>query len=117
MASFSTFVRRAPLPAVAAYLYQTQWSYCEAEKVAVKVEQAEFFPANESNAKPPRTSGMQASEEGDYHGLFPKSQLWQPRKEYPLWDDDWDFRKPESTGDKAADRERQRYLRKHGITR
>jgi len=114
MASFSTFVRRAPLPAVATYLYQTQWSACEAEKPAVKLQEPET-----SNAAPPKTasSGMRATQKGDYHGLFPKSQLWQPKKEYPLWDDDWDGRKPESTGDKTADRERMRHIRKVGVTR
>lgn len=123
MTSFSTFLRRAPLPTVATFLYQTQWSSCEAEKPAVKVQEAETVPANESSVtkQPPRpptlVAGMRASEEGDYHGLFPKSQLWQPKKEYPLWDDDWDGRKPPSTGDAAADRERQRHIRKTGVTR
>lgn len=117
MASFSAFVRRAPLPAVATYLYQTQWIACEAEKPAVKVKEDETFPSNTSIAKPPKTAGMQPSEEGDYHGLFPKSQLWQPKNEYPLWDDDWDGRKPESTGDKTADRELMRHIRKTGVTR
>lgn len=122
MASFSTFVRRAPIPAVAAYLSQTKWSSCEAEQPARNSQQAETFPGTTAKVEnkvsaAPKTAGLKPSEEGDYHGLFPKSQLWQPKKEYPLWDDDWDGRKPESTGDKTADRERQRHIRKHGVTR
>ena len=29
-----------------------------------------------------------------YHGLFPRRQLWRPTLEYPLWDYNWDGRKP-----------------------
>ena len=110
MTSFSTFARRAPLPAVATYLYQTQWSACEAEKPAVKLQEVETL-------QPKKTAGMRPTEEGDYHGLFPKKQLWQPKNEYPLWDDDWDGRAPVSLGDKTADRERMRRIRKTGVTR
>lgn len=31
-----------------------------------------------------------------YHGLFPRRQLWRPRLEYPLWDSNWDGRQPPS---------------------
>lgn len=114
MASFSTFVRRAPLPAVATYLYQTHKSACEAEKPAVKLEQSQKLPPKPSKDD---GAGMKLDKEGIYHGLFPKSQLFQPKLEYPLWDDDWDGRKPELTGDKEADRERMRHVRKTGVTR
>ncbi len=52
-----------------------------------------------------------------FHGMFPLRQLWKPRKEYPLWDEDWDGRNPESTGDIEKDRANKRFIRKHGVTR
>lgn len=52
-----------------------------------------------------------------YNGLFPRRQLWRPRLEYPLWDYDWDGRRPIATEDKKADVDAQRVLRKNGITR
>lgn len=54
---------------------------------------------------------------GDFHRLFPKRQLWQPRVEYPLWDNNWDGLHPPSTGDDEADRHRMRVVRKEGVTR
>lgn len=60
---------------------------------------------------------MNPSEKGDFHGLFPKRQLWQPKVEYPLWDPNWDGLEPSSTGDKDEDRRRKRQLRKDGVTR
>ena len=118
--SFSAFVRRAPLPAVAGFLYQSHWSACEAERQAEKVHEPELVDITTTMRKTrdePKTAGMRASEEGDFHGLFPKRQLWQPKVEYPLWDDNWDGRKPPSTGDKTADHERNRRIRKTGVTR
>jgi hypothetical protein len=61
--------------------------------------------------------GMRPHAQGDYHGLFPKRQLWQPKLEYPLWDNDWDGREPRTTGDKEEDRNRTRKIRKTGVTR
>lgn len=52
-----------------------------------------------------------------YHDMFPLRQLHKPKVEYPLWDSDWDRRKPESTGDKKQDYERMKYIRKNGVTR
>jgi hypothetical protein len=80
--------------------------------------------------RPPR-AGMKDDEAGDFHGLFPRRQLWQPRVPYPLWDRNWDGRDGDdyggggggfvpSTGNsysKEADRERARFVRKHGVTR
>jgi len=60
---------------------------------------------------------MNSSETGDFHNLFPKRQLWQPKVEYPLWDADWDGLDPASTGNKDEDRRRKRQLRKEGVTR
>jgi hypothetical protein len=61
--------------------------------------------------------GMKDDEPGEYHGLFPKRQLWQPKVPYPLWDRNWDGRDLASTGDKEADRDQARFVRKHGVTR
>ena len=66
-----------------------------------------------------------------YHGLFPRRQLWRPRLEYPLWDYDWDGRHPppidndqiqESSASSTVknfttEAQRDRHIRKHGITR
>eukprot|EP00957_Ditylum_brightwellii_P093639 7130628-Ditylum_brightwellii.AAC.1 len=54
---------------------------------------------------------------GDFHGLFPMRQLWKPRMPYPLWDYDWDGRKPKVGEDGEEDRERERFVRKNGVTR
>jgi serine/threonine-protein phosphatase PGAM5 len=64
-----------------------------------------------------KAAGMDSSEKGDFHGLFPRRQLWKPKVEYPLWDADWDGLDPISTGDKEEDRRRKRKLRKEGVTR
>lgn len=61
--------------------------------------------------------GMRPDAEGDFHGLFPKRQLWVPRLEFPLWDKDWDGRHPSSTGDPEEDHRMQRQMRKMGVTR
>ena len=67
-----------------------------------------------------------------YHGLFPRRQLWRPTLEYPLWDYNWDGRKPppiikkeSSTEDnengggekQMTEGQRDRYIRKNGVTR
>ncbi|KAL7545382.1 hypothetical protein ACHAWF_008732 [Thalassiosira exigua] len=63
-----------------------------------------------------------------YHGLFPRRQLWRPRLEYPLWDSDWDDRRPppipktdEGEGVDAStqmtEAQRERRIRKEGVTR
>ena len=64
-----------------------------------------------------------------YHGLFPRRQLWRPTLEYPLWDYNWDGRKPppiikkestenENGGEKQmTEGQRDRYIRKNGVTR
>lgn len=52
-----------------------------------------------------------------YHGLFPTRQLFHPTMEYPLWNYDWDGRRPAPSGDAAADKKRDRHIRKTGVTR
>jgi hypothetical protein len=48
-----------------------------------------------------------------YYGLFPLRQLFVPYIEYPLWDDNWDERKPVN----SLDKKQYRHLRKSGVTR
>jgi serine/threonine-protein phosphatase PGAM5 len=113
-------MRRAPLPAVTTFLYQSHRNACDAEKQPEKLVEADLADTLKTDHAPKTTcvSGMRASEEAEFYGLFPKRQLWQPKVEYPLWDDNWDGRMPPSTGDnKAADRERMRQIRKTGVTR
>jgi serine/threonine-protein phosphatase PGAM5 len=74
----------------------------------------------DANAAPKpvlKVAGMDASKEGDFHKLFPRRQLWNPKVEYPLWDADWDGQEPISTGNKDEDRRRKRLVRKKGVTR
>jgi serine/threonine-protein phosphatase PGAM5 len=97
---------------MATFLYQYQFTACEAPKPAVNVT-----APDPTRPSPEKLAGMRPEEQGDYHGLFPKRQLWQPRVEYPLWDNNWDFKEPLSTGDKEADRMRSRKIRKTGVTR
>lgn len=66
-----------------------------------------------------------------YHGLFPRRQLWRPRLEYPLWDHDWDGRRPppittqvgegevknENDPQPMTEAQRDRYIRKKGVTK
>ncbi len=65
---------------------------------------------------------MKPDEKGDFHGLFPKRQLFQPRLAYPLWDDNWDDYRPDASveiGLNSDEEKRQhmRHLRKNGLTR
>lgn len=65
----------------------------------------------------PKSYGMIPDAKGDFHRLFPKRQLWQPKVEYPLWDSNWDDLQPKPTGNDEEDRQRMRTLRKEGVTR
>mmetsp|Transcript_16693 Transcript_16693/g.38538 ORF Transcript_16693/g.38538 Transcript_16693/m.38538 type:complete len:347 (+) Transcript_16693:216-1256(+) len=73
--------------------------------------------ASKSNENSGKEAGMDSSEVGDFHSLFPRRQLWKPKVGYPLWDTNWDGFEPISTGDKEEDRRRKRQLRKEGVTR
>ncbi|KAL9188276.1 hypothetical protein ACHAXT_006654 [Thalassiosira profunda] len=83
-----------------------------------------------SDGKKVQTQGGMWGEEDDglYHGLFPRRQLWRPRLEYPLWDNDWDGRRPPPTppveegeekegAKQMTEAQRDRYIRKNGVTR
>mmetsp|Transcript_25396 Transcript_25396/g.53108 ORF Transcript_25396/g.53108 Transcript_25396/m.53108 type:complete len:468 (+) Transcript_25396:63-1466(+) len=86
---------------------------------------------NSDGEKVQLQGGMWGEEEdGMYHGLFPRRQLWRPRLEYPLWDNDWDQRRPppidkleseegegENSKPKMTEAQRDRYIRKKGVTK
>lgn len=66
----------------------------------------------------PKGSGFYGGNETvSFHGLFPKRQLWHPKLEYPLWDNNWDGRKVETSGDPQDDKVNLRRIRKDGVTR
>ena len=86
----------------------------------------QHFPAYHSRSPPPppRRSGQEGidTESGAddaelYHGLFPTRQLFHPTMAYPLWNYNWDGRRPPVTEDAAADKKRDRHIRKTGVTR
>jgi serine/threonine-protein phosphatase PGAM5 len=112
MASSTSRLFSRSIPAVAGFVTSSSaWSsssQCEAPKEEVEVEKEK---------KKEKSFGMISSATGDFHNLFPKRQLWQPKVEYPLWDVNWDDRKPASTGQDEEDRRRMRQLRKDGVTR
>lgn len=94
-------------PAVAAIL-TSSWSFTSNPKCDA--------PAPENKPATPSV-GMNRDSKGDFHNLFPRRQLWQPKQEYPWWDKDWDGKSPARSGDDEADRAEMRKLRKEGVTR
>lgn len=89
--SFWRFASKSAIP-VASFLSQSsRFTLCEVED--------KFLGKNEKNTTSsvglsaengdqkmvPPIFGMRDNEEGDYHGMFPKRQLWHPKVEYPLW--------------------------------
>lgn len=81
---------------------------------------------NSSDGKDVQKWGMWGEEkDGMYHGLFPRRQLWRPRLEYPLWDKDWDGRRPSPMAQVEGienenfmtEAQRERYIRKKGVTK
>ena len=73
--------------------------------------------ATASKCEEKKDFGMVKDAEGEFHNLFPKRQLWQPKLEYPLWDKNWDGKLPAPSGDDEQDRKQLRELRKNGVTR
>ena len=94
-------------PAVAA-IVTSSWSCSSTSKCDA--------PAAEEKPTMPYT-GMKLDSKGDFHNLFPRRQLWQPKHEYPWWDKDWDGKSPARSGDDEEDRKKMRKLRKEGVTR
>jgi len=92
-------------------------AFCEAPNHLEKSPQIKDAAASLEKAKEiaPAEIGKQSLEstpdkEEFFHGLFPLRQLWKPTHEYPLWDSNWDGRKPDDNADR-------RYIRKNGVTR
>jgi hypothetical protein len=120
MTLFWRVASKSSLPVAAALVsHANRMTLCEAEPVLEKKADSPSIDSNVDSAKsaPVFTAGMQPDAEGDYHGFFPKRQLWQPKVEYPLWDSNWDGRELPPTGDKEEDRNRARRIRKTGVTR
>ena len=92
-------------------------------RVSKGVSVQHFQAYHSRSPPPPPRSGQEGidTESADdaelYRGLFPTRQLFHPTMEYPLWNYNWDGRRPNSTGDPAADKKRDRHTRKTGITR
>lgn len=80
---------------------------------------------NDDNNKTNKPKGGMWGEEEDglFHGLFPRRQLWRPHLEYPLWDSNWDGRQPPPVESDDKDEsarltaQRDRQIRKNGVTR
>jgi len=74
-------------------------------------------PTQQQNAKEKEEKSEDKEEDPQYNNLFPLRQLMKPKVEYPLWDEDWDGRALQTTGDRKKDHEHKRYIRKNGVTR
>jgi hypothetical protein len=95
--------------------HRSQVALCQA--FFPRTEEPQPVRRNESGIQKEVRGGMRADAVGDYHGLFPLRQLFVPAVEYPLWDNDWDGRQPEESGDSDENRRMHRKIRKHGVTR
>ena len=77
----------------------------------------------EDSATKPKSGIWGEEDDGLYHGLFPRRQLWRPHLEYPLWHADWDGRQPKRVESEDKDEsarltaQRDRQIRKNGVTR
>jgi len=81
-------------------------------------QEHEELKGNGQNSLDAGEMKKEKEEEGPmFHNLFPQRQLWNPKLEYPLWDEDWDGRKMKGTGDEAKDLDMKRSIRKKGVTR
>lgn len=78
---------------------------------------------NEDKANKPKWGMWGEEDDGLFHGLFPRRQLWRPHLEYPLWHTNWDGRQPppiESDDKDESARltaQRDRQIRKNGVTK
>ncbi len=101
---------------------------CEAAPAPVEKKTAPYKPSDPGNDENNKTNkpkgGMWGEEEdGLFHGLFPRRQLWRPHLEYPLWDSNWDGRQPPPVESDDKDEsarltaQRDRQIRKNGVTR
>jgi hypothetical protein len=113
MATFWRVSARSAVPVAAAVSQVTwRWATCEEMPTTTTATMAETTTTTTTFRE-----GMQPDVEGDFHGLFPRRQLWQSKLPYPLWDSNWDGKEPPLTGDKDHDRHTMRRIRKTGVTR
>jgi serine/threonine-protein phosphatase PGAM5 len=108
---------RAGAPLAAAFASNNYMSRCESGDPNNMSEAPTSTSDYPSKMPSIGKEGMQADDARDFHGLFPRRQLWVPAVPYPLWNKNWDGKEPLSTGDKEADREQMRRARKLGVTR
>ncbi|CAB9502658.1 protein phosphatase PGAM5, mitochondrial [Seminavis robusta] len=62
-------------------------------------------------------AGFQRDAKGYFYDIIPNSQIFQPKLEWPMYDENWDGREPIPSGNDKLDRRKRRYLRKYGVTR
>jgi hypothetical protein len=74
-------------------------------------------PSAASASAASKNEGDNNKDEVLYANLFPKRQLFVPKKEYPLWHANWDNRQPVPLENKDEERAKQRWIRKAGTTR
>lgn len=129
MSAIHHLARRSALPAAAYVLgskFRDRSASCDHElretpvgaDANISLIKTEDHEQTSLAAQPPKAGMLGGGDEqGYFHGLFPKRQLWQPRVPYPLWDNDWDGRREKPTGDAEADRKRHRHVRETGVTR
>ena len=109
----ATFCEAAPVPAAKAPYKPSD----PAEPVA------DNCSANDEKTTKPKGGMWGEEEDGLFHGLFPRRQLWRPHVEYPLWDSNWDGRQPPPVESDDKDEsarltaQRDRQIRKNGVTR
>ena len=123
--AYRQFARRMALPAAAmvgsnsVVVHGFSSAHCEAPEAspAPSVAKNQSVPLIKQEKPTVSAAGMVKDAEGDFHGMFPKRQLWRPNLEYPLWDSNWDGKKPELSGDEAQDKATVRKIRKEGVTR
>lgn len=119
--AYIRLARHVPAAAAAATTFAASWQTESSTHPTAARCDASPPPVPSSSTTHQPYDGMlndaTTSKDDSFHGLFPKRQLWQPRVEYPLWDNDWDGRQPPSTGDPNEDRRRMRQVRKEGVTR
>jgi hypothetical protein len=117
MAFFWNIANRSRVPLSAALVSQMArvMTFCDKPKEVSDSQAVES--EGEGGPEKQFREGMQPDADGDYHGIFPKRQLWKPKFEYPLWDTNWDGMEPPLTGDKEMDRKKMREIRRQGVTR
>ena len=128
--SYSSWHTHSPFPL---NRYNATTTLCEAassnpaEKTPYKpsdpAEPVADASNNEDKTAKPKGGMWGEEDDGLFHGLFPRRQLWRPHLEYPLWHADWDGRQPlpvESDDKDESARltaQRDRQIRKNGVTK